>query len=174
MLLQGRAMIDGASDPVLVRRAKAGDASAFGVLAERNERAGLAVAHAVLGDADLAADAVQDALLKAWHALPSLQNPSAFRGWLLRTVRNAAHDVHRRRRPAVRLVREPATNGGVDHELADALATLDEPTRLAVTMRYYEGASSADIAAVLDCSPAAVDMRLSRGRQRLKELLNDD
>ncbi|MEM8872701.1 MAG: sigma-70 family RNA polymerase sigma factor [Planctomycetota bacterium] len=174
MLRQSHTIHDAAADPVLVRKAADGDTVAFGQLADRNERAALSVAYAVLGDADLAADAVQDALLKAWRALPNLEAPAAFRGWLLRTVRNAAHDVHRRRRPTMRLVSEPPVETSPDTEVAEALARLDEPTRLAVTMRYYEGASSADIAVVLDCSPAAVDMRLSRGRKQLKEMLGDD
>ena len=50
---------------------------------------------------------------------------------------------------------------------------LDEETRLAVSMRFYDAAASKEIAAVLGCSPAAVDMRLKRGREKLRELLHN-
>ena len=52
-----------------------------------------------------------------------------------------------------------------------ALATLDEQTRCAVVLRYYENLSSRQIGEVLDMSAAAVDMRLSRARNELKQKL---
>jgi RNA polymerase sigma factor (sigma-70 family) len=51
------------------------------------------------------------------------------------------------------------------------LATLDETTRSAMVLRYYDGQSSREIGELLGLSPAAVDMRLMRGRQALKERL---
>ena len=56
--------------------------------------------------------------------------------------------------------------------VADALQELDELTRSAVILRYYDDLSSKEIAELLQISPAAVDMRLSRGRQALKSILS--
>jgi RNA polymerase sigma factor (sigma-70 family) len=53
-----------------------------------------------------------------------------------------------------------------------ALDALDETTRSAVVLRYYEDLSSREIAELLGLSAAAVDMRLMRGRQALKEQLS--
>jgi RNA polymerase sigma factor (sigma-70 family) len=50
---------------------------------------------------------------------------------------------------------------------------LDETTRMAVTLRYYEGMSAKEIGELLDMSPPAVDMRLSRARSVLREKLAD-
>jgi RNA polymerase sigma factor (sigma-70 family) len=55
--------------------------------------------------------------------------------------------------------------------VAAALADLDETTRSAVVLRYYDNLSSRAIGEMLGLSSAAVDMRLMRGRQALKERL---
>jgi len=62
---------------------------------------------------------------------------------------------------------------GADRAAAvkEALSQLDETTRTAVVMRYYEGLSAKEIGEALEMSPAAVDMRLSRARGQLRGLL---
>ena len=51
--------------------------------------------------------------------------------------------------------------------------SLDEISRPVVVLRYYEGMPSRDIADLLELTPAAVDMRLSRARKQLRLLLDD-
>ncbi len=168
----------------LVSRAVAGDPAAFGELIDRHERAALAVAYGVTRDAALAADAVQEACLKAWHKRHSLADPDRFAGWLLHIVRRCALDQVRSRKPvqALAAIQEPerptADDGAMrmmrretDDQVRLALDELDDESRLAVVMRYYQGASARDIAELLGCSPAAVDMRLKRARDRLRERL---
>jgi len=165
----------------LVGKARQHDAEAFRALIERYERSALAVAYAQLHDAHRAGDAVQDAFLRAWQELPRLQDDARFGGWLLQIVRNAAIDLRRRVRPTLAdfpdlATAEPSPSQALEHgddaaRIQAALASLDETTRTAVVMRYYEGLSAKEIARALDLSPAAVDMRLSRARGQLKELL---
>ena len=57
--------------------------------------------------------------------------------------------------------------------VASAIASLDETSRPVVVLRYYEGLSSKEIADLLEMSPAAVDMRLSRARKQLRSLLEE-
>src|SRR5688572_15877678 len=83
----------------LVRQALEGNSGAFGELIERHERAALAVAYSATRDASLAADAVQEACLKAWHKRHSLADPERFAGWLLHIVRRCALDQLRGRKP---------------------------------------------------------------------------
>ena len=164
------------------------DAAAFAELADRHERAALAVADAVLGrDPQASADAVQEAAVRAWAGRDSLAEIDRFGGWYLQIVRNCAADVVRResrRRERHRRWRswwpfardaEPADVEAERDErrcgVLAALADLDEPTRIAVAMRYYDGRPSRDIAAALGCSPAAVDMRLKRARETLRDRL---
>ena len=165
----------------LVGKARQHDAEAFRALIERYERSALAVAYAQLHDAHRAGDAVQDAFLRPWQELPRLQDDARFGGWLLQIVRNAAIDLRRRVRPTLAdfpdlATAEPSPSQALEHgddaaRIQAALASLDETTRTAVVMRYYEGLSAKEIAQALELSPAAVDMRLSRARGQLKELL---
>jgi RNA polymerase sigma-70 factor (ECF subfamily) len=165
----------------LVTRARTGDAAAFEALIGRYERTALAVAYAQLHDADRAGDAVQDAFLRAWQELPRLQEFARFGGWLLQIVRNAAIDLRRRAKPTTAEFPDLAAAGpdpATASEQADtaarvqaALAGLDEVTRTAVVLRYYDGLSAKEIGELLELSSAAVDMRLSRARGLLRDRL---
>ncbi|HEV3004760.1 MAG TPA: sigma-70 family RNA polymerase sigma factor [Pirellulales bacterium] len=173
-------------DDEIVRRAQAGDREAFAELIRRFERPALAIAFALLADGDAAGDAVQDGFVRAWRKLAELRQPERFGAWLFGIVRNLARDEQRRCRRELR-VREQAAllavRGGEadpaaecsrkenDERLAAALAHLDELSRAAVTLRYYEGLSSKKIGEILDLSAAAVDMRLLRAKQLLRERL---
>lgn len=176
-----------ADDPGrLVRLALEGDARAFGELIDRHERAALAVAYSATRDTSLAADAVQEACLKAWHKRASLADPQRFAGWLLHIVRRCALDQLRSRKPVQTLTGAEAGAAGQandastpmikreqDQRVREALDELDDESRLAVVMRYYDGCGAREIAQVLGCSPAAVDMRLKRARDRLRQRLAD-
>lgn len=166
-----------------VFQARQGNADAFAMLIERFERSALAVAYALLHDADRAGDAVQEGVLRAWQELPRLQEAGRFGGWLMQIVRNAAIDLRRRRKPTVAEfpdvaaeTPDPALRSEEqerDAQIQGALMELDETTRMAVTLRYYDGLSAKEIAEILEVSPASVDMRLSRARGQLREKLAD-
>lgn len=166
-----------------VRNAQRGDADAFAELIARFERTALAVAYGVLADGDAAGDVVQDAFVRAWRRLADLREPQRFGPWLCSMVRNLAHDAQRRARresraraavpstvqvdrgddPAVHVERRES-----DERITAAIESLDELSRAAVVMRYYEGMTSKQIAPLLGLTPAAVDMRLMRARQLLR------
>jgi len=169
----------------LVARATRGDASAFEALIQRYERLALGIAFASLQDAPLAADVVQEAFVKAWRRLGDLSRPASFGPWLYGIVRNLCVDHRRRKRLATCDLQQ--ASGQVDartenpmdalhrretaHRIEAALAHLDELTRTAIVLRYYENQTSRQIAELLDVSAASIDMRLMRGRAILKEVL---
>jgi RNA polymerase sigma-70 factor (ECF subfamily) len=185
----------------LVLRARRKDAAAFEALIRRYERVALSVAFGVLGDATGASDVVQDGFIRAWQRLADLKEPDRFGSWLCGIVRNLALDARRRNKrevrqfsttggggendsdeptPLLRLVGseddEPSAelNRREEHrQVAVALESLDEISREAVVLRYYEGMSSKEIGALLDLAPAAVDMRLMRARRHLCEQLRE-
>jgi RNA polymerase sigma-70 factor (ECF subfamily) len=146
----------------------------------------LAVAYSAAGDSDRAADAAQEAFLRAWRKLESLKEPQCFGNWLLGIARNVALDAGRklRRQPAEPLADQQVPTmadplAGMHQReqsdrVANALQQLDDLSRSAVVLRYYENLSSREIGQLIGLSPAAVDMRLMRARQQLKELLGDD
>ena len=80
------------SDATLVARARQGDASAFDALVRRHLPAAYAVALARLGEPADAEDVCQDAFVSALQKLDECREPDRFAAWLLRIVRNRAHD----------------------------------------------------------------------------------
>ncbi len=176
----------------LVRAARRGDSGAFEQLIGRFERTALSVAYGVLRNPHDAGDVTQEAFIRAWQKLKDLRNPEGFGAWLCGIVRNLAADHYRRRKreSSVRAMDDPAEHAAAVPMLLDpsadlqqaerrqrietALGALDEISRTAVVMRYYDGASSKQISEALGLSPAAIDMRLSRARNDLKQLLEKD
>ena len=165
----------------LVAAARLHDGDAFTVLIGRFEGIALSIAYAHARNAADAGDLVQEAFMRAWQRLDSLDDPSRFGHWLGRMVRNLAIDLRRRRRPGALDpdidVADPAPAASPletreqQGRVETALAALDEVSRACVTLRYYEGLSSKEIAELLNLSPAAVDMRLSRARNLLRDRL---
>jgi RNA polymerase sigma-70 factor, ECF subfamily len=169
-----------------VRRAQRGDAAAFAELIAQFERTALAVAYGVLGDSERSGETVQEAFVRAWQRLDDLRDPQRFGPWLCGIVRNLAHDAQRRTARELRARKivsvavyasradDPAAHlqdREDEQRLAAALNKLDEVSRTAIVLRYYEGMSSKQIAALLDLPPAAIDMRLMRARQALRREL---
>jgi RNA polymerase sigma-70 factor, ECF subfamily len=79
----------------LAARAIDGDADAFGALVNLHHRAARRVAFAALGNLADADEAVQEACLTAWRRIDQLEDPAAFRAWLLRITWRKAIDRRR-------------------------------------------------------------------------------
>jgi RNA polymerase sigma-70 factor (ECF subfamily) len=165
-------------DGPLVRRAQKGDRWAFEQLVERHQHKLYTLAARVLGSQNDAADAVQEAFIRAWLGLSSFRHGARFSTWLYRICLNAAHD-QRTKRPTTPL--EDATEPSdprdelVAHELSgalqQALAELDGDYRVAVVLYDVLGCSYAEIAELTDVAEGTVKSRIFRGRARLGELL---
>jgi RNA polymerase sigma-70 factor, ECF subfamily len=168
-----------------VARVVAGDRAAFGVLVERYAAVARRVARAVLGNAEDADDAAQDAMLSALVKLDQYDPRRPFGPWLLRIVANAATD--RRRRRTVRHAQpldHGITAGGprpdttaerrlLSERLRQALAELPERRRAAVVLFDVEGYSHAEIARILGIPEGTVRSEVFHARRRLRALLAD-
>ena len=121
------------------------------------------------------ADAVQEAILRAWVALPRLREERYFTTWLTRILINECHAVNRRnaRTADMETIPEPTAPERGDASLYEALAALPEKTRVAVELHYIEGYSVAQVAKILHIPAGTVKSRLSNGRKQLKDLLED-
>ena len=91
------------TDTELVERARGGDAAAFGELVERHQLAAVRAAMAVLGNADEAREAAQDAFVLAFRRLASFRGDASFKTWLLTIAWHQA--INRRRGVAQRVKR---------------------------------------------------------------------
>jgi RNA polymerase sigma-70 factor, ECF subfamily len=166
------------SDAELLRRHVTGDAEAFGQLFLRHRDRLWAVALRTMGDADEAADALQDAMISAFRRAADFRGDSAVTTWLHRIVVNACLDRMRRRaaRPVAGgehdldlLSRTPqaAPDQDVALDVLAALRTLVPDQRAALVMVDMLGYSVADTAEILGVSPGTVKSRCARGRARL-------
>jgi len=103
-------------DDALVRRARTGDAAAFGVLVDTRIDRCYRLAWSILSNDADAADATQDALLAVWRQLPRLRDAAAFDGWLNRIVANAALMARRHRLRLREVSVAPIQSGDMPHE----------------------------------------------------------
>jgi len=165
-------------DELLVRRAQRGDRWAFEALVERHQQRLFTLAARVLGSREDAADAVQEALLRAWLALPKFRRDARFSTWLYRICLNAAHDVRAKRR--IQPVEEPPeptdprdrfAERELSGELQRALDALDETYRVAVVLSDVLGCSYAEIAELTEVAEGTVKSRIFRGRSELARML---
>ncbi len=134
-------------------------------------------------DRSLAEDVVQETLLRAWKAQDALVDQAAAKPWFLTIVRREyARCFERKRLVTVDLdelvAREEATlaDGG-DQRIEDlraALVKLPDEYREPLVMQALMGYSTAEIAAALDLSTAAVLTRLFRARKQLRTLCGED
>ena len=170
-------------DAELVALAKAGDVHAYEELVSRYQGIAHRVAWLVARQAGEAEDAVQEAFVKAYDALPGFRAGAAFRPWILRIVaneaRNRARSANRREGLALRAAAvdpggaapspEAAAIAREDAEaLMRGLARLREPDRLVIAYRYLFELSEAETAGALGIRRGTVKSRLSRALGRLR------
>lgn len=175
-------------DGELVRQTLQGNKQAFDQLIRRHQRQAMAVSYRLLNNVHDAMEVTQDAFIKAFTNLNTLQTPDAFAGWLMRTVSNLSLNYRRGR--ALRIGREldeaepPRTQAAADpaHQLQskemggrlqEALASLPRKQRLAITLFTLEKMPQKQVAEALECSVEAVKWHVFQGRKKLRELLKD-
>ena len=178
------------TDQQLVQRAQHGDLRAFDLLVLKYQGRIAALVSRYIADAGEVEDVTQEAFIKAYRALSKFRGDSAFYTWLYRIAANAAknHLVAKGRRPGADATIEDAEvfdDGGlvsetsspeamaIGDELAavveQALQSLPEELRAALTLRELEGLSYDDIAEVLGCPVGTVRSRIFRAREAIDE-----
>ena len=170
----------------LVERCKRGDEGAWKELVELTHRDVYSLCLRVLRDPDDAAEATQDAYLKAWRGLKGFRGEAMFTTWLYRVAANAA--VSKLRRRTRRWQHETGASDDVDIPAATdteqeavarlelravekALAQLPDHYRSAVVLRDVYGFSIDEIAQQQGVSETAAKVRVHRGRRKLKAAL---
>ena len=147
----------------------------FATAAAPLERLLLSVSYGVLHSWDLAADAVQSALLKGWRYRHSVKDPDSFKPWLVKIAINESKNLIRRGFDLE--LKENVADAPKDRDLQvdvrQAVYALPEKYRLPVMLFYFEGMAVADIAKALDLPQGTVISQLHRGRERLREELKD-
>jgi RNA polymerase sigma-70 factor, ECF subfamily len=169
----------------LVLRAKAGDRDAFELLVadgfDRLQR----TARLILRSDELAADAVQDALIGAWLHIRAIRDPDRFDAWLHRLVVNACYsEARRQRRRRVREIQvDPVETQGTADAQGSTAATdqlergfrrLTPEQRAVLVVHHYLGLADAEAAIVLDIPVGTMKSRLNRATAALRAALEAD
>ena len=133
------------------------------------------VAFAILRDRTDCEDAAQNAVLKAYRNLDSLQQRRYFKTWLISILKNECFDMLRRRRPTLDVAgQELSYEMAVpDLDLNRAFDRLSPEERLTITLYYYEGYDTREIARITEVSEGTVRSRPSRGRASLRAMLQE-
>jgi RNA polymerase sigma factor (sigma-70 family) len=181
-------------EEALIAAARRGDTQAFNKLILAYQTLAYNVAYRTLHDPDDAADATQKAFISAFRALPKFRGGS-FKAWLLRIVTNACYDHIRRRkrRPATSLddmavesdhspvmidgsesPEERVMRQALGRAIQFGLDELPDHQRVTLILSDIQGLSYEEIAEVTGVSLGTVKSRLSRGRSRLRDYLQQE
>ncbi|HEY8856128.1 MAG TPA: RNA polymerase sigma factor RpoE [Rugosibacter sp.] len=183
-------MGDREADRILVERVQAGDKQAFGLLVTKYQRKLARLVSRMVRDPAEVEDIVQDSFIRAYKALPSFRNDSAFYTWLYRIGVNTAKNwlvTHGRRAQLTsttdgeeaenynepELLRNNETperllmTKQIGETVNAVVETLPEDLRTALTLREIEGLSYEEIADVMDCPIGTVRSRIFRARDAI-------
>ena len=173
--------------PDLIERCKAGDESAWRRLVELTQRDVYTLCLRILRDPDDAAEATQDAYLKAWRGLQSFRGDALFTTWLYRVAANAAISRQRSRKRrrehetgGDEVLTQIAATGSLETEAAarmdvraleKCVERLPDHYRSVVILRDVYGLSLDEIASHMKISETAAKVRLHRARKKLREMM---
>ncbi len=178
----------GDDDDTLIAAALSGDNSAFSALMSRHKDPLYRFVRRYVGDADESFDLVQETFVAGWSALNTFEQGRPFAVWLRRIALNKCRDWSRRRQvrrfffgaspleAADKMPAAPAEDGphrarlaALDAAVAALPAALKEPLLLTA----FDGMSQAEAADLLGISAKAVETRIYRAKQRLRDALGD-
>ena len=176
----GSSVAGGEVAPAVLARAKAGDPQAFTEVVRHYDPRLRALAYRLLGDRAAMDDALQEAYVKAYRALPGFREDAGLGTWLYQVTYRACVDLLRRegRHDAEPLEEtwsapggDPAATAASRADLRRALAALPVDQRAAVLLVDAEGLDYDAAASVLGVAPGTIASRLSRARTALRAAL---
>lgn len=184
----------GDSDALLVRRTRAGDTRAFGILVERYMRRAYYAALGLVGSSEDALDLSQEAFVRAFRARHTIDPDRPFYAWLYQIIRRLCFNHTRDRRTRRRgieaagdwLVEQAsARTAGMrpdraleqaeaKRRVAAALESLSDRDREVLVLKEFEGLRYREIAEILGVPIGTVMSRLYSARRRLAAALEED
>lgn len=172
------------SDGDLVRRACAGEVSAYEQLVRRHAAMAIGAALRITRDQGLAEDAAQEAFWKAFDALPAYKEQQTFVRWLRTITVRCALDLVRRCRPEVAIDEKKQQKFMMDNRsekryedrsrLQHALSQLPALDREIVLALKADGQSVAEVAEGLAMTKTGIRVRAHRALKKLRKTLMED
>jgi RNA polymerase sigma-70 factor, ECF subfamily len=174
-------------DADVVRAAQRRDHQAFALIVHAHQQRLNALVYHIVQDRGTTQDVVQDALLRAYRALPQFRGEAALGTWLYRIAYTAAMDHLRRQGRRPELVCEDllpvdtpavvyddsAEHTGLRDSIAQGLTALPVDQRLTLLLVDREDLTYREVATIMDVSPGTVCSRLQRARTKLRAALRE-
>jgi RNA polymerase sigma-70 factor (ECF subfamily) len=158
-----------------------GDPAAFEALLRTHEAMVARTALRLTGNRQDAQDAAQEVFLRLHRSLGRIDDSLNLTGWLYRVTVNVCRDILRKRRNTdslddIQLAAPSFTEADLGRAqqlklVEDALRTLPEKERAAVTLRDIEGLSTREVAEILGSSEATVRSQISAARLKIRKML---
>ena len=189
MNVMGRSTL---TDAELIAVCRSGDAAAFSTLAGRHYDAARGRARAILGDSAEAEDVVQEALLRAFLNLATLEQPERFRAWLNTIIYTSSMMCLRKARPSLpdadpdtleidasdgphaESPEIPAARAESASRIHSAIGRLPAKYREPLSLYHLGGLSYRELFARLGLKLGTAQSLITRARQRLRSMLDPD
>lgn len=181
-------------EKLLLQKAIAGDIQSFEILIQKYQRKAYNIAYRYMGNEQDAKDALQDALIKIYKSLKNFREDSSFYTWVYTIVTNTCKDALKKRNKMDKVSSLTSyldkENGEIldikdeayipekilesreyQQQLLSALDKLTIEHKEAIMLRDIQGFSYDEISEILECTVGTVKSRISRGRQKLREII---
>lgn len=173
----------------LVKRIRDGDKEAFGLLVKDLLPSAYKTSYLILRSKEHAEDALQNALEGAYLSIMKNKEMTNFKAWFLRLVYSRSIDIYRKNNRHVEM--DIADNTEVNRmmkmesiqnvvirnenksEMIAYIMTLKKEQSIPIFLHYYEELTVKEISLVLHENINTVKTRLTRGRKKLAQLLNE-
>jgi RNA polymerase sigma-70 factor (ECF subfamily) len=184
MLLADMVLQDSEKD--VIEGCQRGEPDAFRALFERYKDTVYSIALRYSGDAAVAQDIAQDTFLKLFSAVGAFRGDSNFESWLYRMVVNSCFDQKRKTRrfaplldEFMSLLRTPDVSvldevlrSEMSAQVRAVIDSLAPDQRMVVVLRYTQGLSYDEIAAIMGCAAGTIASRLNRAHKVLERRLS--
>lgn len=134
------------------------------------------LSYSILKNEEDAKDAVQEAIYNAYKNLETLKDKKKFKSWIYKIVANTSFEILRNKKNYIDIEQEniPAEKIDIDTNLTlwKAVQGLEQPYRTTITLFYYEDMSIKEISEITGSKVDAIKKQLSRGRDKIKEVID--
>jgi len=170
----------------LVGTSQAGERGAFDELVRLYQQPAMQIAVRILGNANDAAEAVQDGFVKAYVSINKLKKPKRFEAWFFRIITNTAisrRTAAKRRTEKIKIIEggSETTFSPVENQIGEelkeaiqrAMLKLSKKEVKAIALFGIEDLSQNEVAEIMNCSVETVRWYVYRARKKLKVLLKE-
>ena len=171
----------------LVKASQAGDRASFDELVNLYQRRAMQVAVRMLGDAEEAAEAVQNGFVKAYLSIDKLREPKRFEAWFFRIIANTAVSQRKAAKGRAEKIKisgdsqsnkaccpeECQTGEELKEAIQRAMLKLSKKQAQAIALFGIEDLPRDEVAGIMGCSAEAVKWHVFKARQKLRVLLKE-